>query len=356
MAELWIPMVFARPNEIAAKARQLEADGWDGITLADTQCLHGDPFVQMTAAVIATSTLKVTTATSNPLTRHPSVIAAAIATIAAMAPGRAMLGIGRGDSALAYIGGAPASVEVFERYVDAVRRYLHGVGVPFESLRDWRFERDLSSLDLGSAPDDSQLRWLDRDVAPVPVQVFATGPRVIGVGGRIADRVTFGLGADVARMQWAIELARDARRSVGGDPMALSLGSAIPIGVADDMDRARRSVANMVASEARFAVMSGRVAGPMLDTHRRVYETIALSYDMNKHGGSGAQIDALTDEFIDEFAIVGPPSRCIERILEMTEIGLDHMMLAPPQGDAAEDDKTQGYRRLVDEVLPYVRT
>jgi len=297
----------------------------------------------------------VTTATSNPLTRHPSVIAAAIASVAAIAPGRAMLGIGRGDSALAYIGGAPASVDVFERYVDAVRLYLHGQPVPFDSLRDWQFERDLASIELGSAPADSQLRWLDPSVPPVPVQVFATGPRVIKVGGRIADRVTFGLGADVVRMQWAIELARDARRRVGGYP-PLSLGSAIPIGVADDLDRARRSVANMVASEARFAVMSGRVVGPLLDSHRRVYETIALSYDMNRHGGSGAQIDALTDEFIDEFAIVGPPSHCIDRILELIELGLDHVMLAPPQGDADHDDKAQGYRRLVEEVLPNLRT
>ena len=354
MTELWIPMVFVRPEEIAANARQLEADGWDGITLADTQCLHGDPFVQMTAAVIATNRIKVTTAASNPLTRHASVIAAAIASVAAIAPGRAMLGIGRGDSALAYIGAAPASVDVFARYVEAVRRYLRGQTVPFDSLRDWQFERDISTIQLGSAPVDSQLRWLDPAVPPVPVQVFATGPRVIKVGGQLADRVTFGLGADVVRMQWAIELAQDARRD-GGDLPALSLGSAIPIGVADDMDRARRSVANMVASEARFAVMSGPVAGPVLDHDRRVYETIALSYDMNKHGGSGAQIDVLTDEFIDNFAIVGPPSRCVERILELTELGLDHIMLAPPQGDAADDDKTEGYRRLIEEVLPQLR-
>ena len=355
MTDFWIPMVFARPDEIAAKARQLEADGWDGITLADTQCLHGDPFVQMTAAVIATTTLKVTTAASNPLTRHPSVIAAAVATIAAIAPGRVMLGIGRGDSALAYIGAAPASVEVFERYVDAVRRYLQGQPVPFESLRDWQFERDLGTIQLGSAPADSQLRWLDPHVPRVPVQVFATGPRVINVGGQLADRVTFGLGADVGRIQWAIEIARDARRRVGGYP-PLSLGSAIPIGVADDLDRARRSVANMVASEARFAVMSGRVKGPLLDNHRRVYESIALSYDMNMHGGSGPQVDVLTDDFIDDFAIVGSPRRCIERILELIELGLDHVMLAPPQGDAAQADKTQGYRRLVEEVLPNLRT
>jgi 5,10-methylenetetrahydromethanopterin reductase len=356
MVELWIPMVFVRPEEVATKARQLEGDGWDGITLADTQCLFGDPFVQMTAAVIATSQLRVTTATSNPLTRHPSVIASAIASVAAIAPGRVMLGIGRGDSAIAYIGGAPATVEVFERYVSAVRRYLHGEPVPFDALRDWPFERDLASIELGSAPVESQLRWLDSSVPTVPVQVFATGPRVIKVGGWLADRVTFGLGADVVRLQWAVELAREACAESGGDPLKLALGSAIPIGVADDMDRARRSVANMVASEARFAVMSGRVVGPMLDPHRRVYESVALAYDMNKHGGSGAQVDVLTDDFIDEFAIVGPPSRCIERILELIELGLDHLMLAPPQGDADEDDKTQGYRRLVEEVLPSLRT
>jgi 5,10-methylenetetrahydromethanopterin reductase len=348
-------MIFTRPDQIAAKARQLEADGWDGITLADTQCLHGDPFVQMTAAAIATTRLQVTTAASNPLTRHPSVIASAVASVAAIAPGRVLLGIGRGDSALAYIGGAPASVEVFERYVAAVRHYLHGEPVSFDALRDWSFERDLATIQLGGAPTDSELRWLDPAVPAVPVQVFATGPRVIGVGSRLADRVTFGLGADVVRLQWAVELAYKARRDDGGDPAPLSLGSAIPIGVADDMDRARRSVANMVASEARFAVMSGRVVGPMLDTNRRIYESIGLAYDMNKHGGLGKQVEVLTDEFIDEFAIVGPPSRCIERILELLELGLDHLMLAPPQGDAAHADQTEGYRRLVDEVVPHVR-
>jgi 5,10-methylenetetrahydromethanopterin reductase len=300
--------------------------------------------------------LKVTTAASNPLTRHPSVIASAVASVAAIAPGRVLLGIGRGDSALAYIGGAPASVDVFERYVDAVRRYLNGQPVSFDALRDWSFERGLATIQLGVAPSVSELRWLDPAVPAVPVQVFATGPRVISVGGRLADRVTFGLGADVVRLQWAVDLARVARADAGGDPTTLSLGSAIPIGVADDMDRARRSVANMVASEARFSVMSGRVVGPMLDANRRIYESIGLAYDMNKHGGSGTQVDVLTDEFIDEFAIVGPPSRCVERILELVELGLDHLMLAPPQGDAAQEDQAQGYRRLVDDVLPNLRT
>ena len=45
-----------------------------------------------------------------------------------------------------------------QRYVDAVRRYLQGQTVPFASLFDWQFERDLGTIQLGNAPADSQLR------------------------------------------------------------------------------------------------------------------------------------------------------------------------------------------------------
>ena len=63
-----------------------------------------------TAATLATGRLRLSLSTSNPGTRHPAVAAAAIASVAAMAGPRVRYGIGHGDSALAYVGGAPASV------------------------------------------------------------------------------------------------------------------------------------------------------------------------------------------------------------------------------------------------------
>jgi 5,10-methylenetetrahydromethanopterin reductase len=111
----------------------------------------------------------------------------------------------------------------------------------------------------------------------------------------------------------------------------------------------------MVASSARFAVMNGRVAGPVTDSQRQVFEAIGRNYDMSRHGGYGSQVDQLTDEFVDTQAIVGPPERCIDRILELAALGVDAFMLAPPQGDATEEDRRDGYRRLVDEVMCGVR-
>ena len=353
--ELWQPMGSVRPEEIGAAARRAEDDGWDGLKVFDTQCLYGDAFVMSTAAALATTRLQLSLSTSNPATRHPAVAASAIASLAAIAGPRVYYGIGRGDSALAFVGGAPASVEMFERYVHAVRRYLHGDSVPFADLDEWRLTRDVSTLDLGHAPETSSLRWLGAAAAPVPIEVYATGPRVLAVGGRQADRIALGLGADVRRLRWAIDTARAARQEAGLDPATLSFSAIVPTGVSDDIERARRSVANMVASSARFAVISGPVVGPVDDGQQKVYEAIRASYDMDQHGGSGAQVKALTDDFVDRYAIVGSPRRCVERILQLHELGIDAMMLAPPQGDADPDDIRDGYRLLVDEVFPGAR-
>ena len=353
--ELWQPMGSVRPEGIGAVARRAENDGWDGLKIFDTQCLYGDAFVMSTAAALATTRLRLSLSTSNPATRHPAVAASATASLAAIAGPRVHYGIGRGDSALAFVGGAPASVGMFERYVGAVRRYLHGESVPFGDLDEWRLTADVSGLDLSHAPEASSLRWLDPTAPPVPIEVYATGPRVLAVGGRLADRIALGLGADVGRLRWAIETARAARYEAGLDPATLSFSAIVPTGVSNDVERARRSVANMVASSARFAVISGPVVGPVDDSQRKVYEAIRASYDMDQHGGNGAQVRALTDDFVDGYAIVGSPGRCVERILELHELGIDAMMLAPPQGDADPDDIRDGYRLLVDEVFAGVR-
>ncbi len=122
------------PRAIKDDARRLEQSGWDGMVVADSQCVIGDSYVALAIAAQATSRIKIGVGVTNPVTRHPAVTAAAIAGIQELSGGRAVLGIGRGDSSLAHIGLAPASPAVFERYVRNVRRYLRGEGVPFGDL------------------------------------------------------------------------------------------------------------------------------------------------------------------------------------------------------------------------------
>ena len=94
--------------------------------IVDSQCLSGDPYVAAALAGAATSTLKLATAVTNTATRHPAVAATAAASVQAETGGRFVLGIGRGDSALAYLGLAPAPPAQFERHLER----LQGVPAP----------------------------------------------------------------------------------------------------------------------------------------------------------------------------------------------------------------------------------
>src|SRR5438128_586664 len=96
-------------------AWRVEAEGWDGQMFMDSQSLALDPYVMMGAWGAATERLKLCTGVTNPFTRHIAVTAGSAATVHAVTGGRAVLGIGRGDSALAYLGLAPVGLARFER-------------------------------------------------------------------------------------------------------------------------------------------------------------------------------------------------------------------------------------------------
>src|SRR4051812_50100106 len=127
------------------------------MAVVDSQNLAGDPFVGLALAARETSTLQLGTGVTNPATRHPAATASAIASVHAASGGRAHLGIGRGDSALAHIGLAPAPVAHFERYIRAVRAYLRGEPVAFGDLAGLAAAglRPVDTLGLADAPGDS---------------------------------------------------------------------------------------------------------------------------------------------------------------------------------------------------------
>src|SRR5436305_12679606 len=130
-AEFWT-MGVALPRVAVRQAERAEASGWDGLLLVDSQILAGDCYIGLALAAHATSTLQLATGVTNPFTRHPAVTASAIATVQAESDGRAVLGIGRGDSSLAHLGLAPAPVVLFERYLAMVQAYLRGEQLPLE--------------------------------------------------------------------------------------------------------------------------------------------------------------------------------------------------------------------------------
>lgn len=351
MTEVWT-LGVGLPGLAARQASRVEAAGWDGLAVVDSQNLSGDVYVALGLAAHATERLHLATGVTNPYTRHPAVTASAIATVHAESGGRAVLGIGRGDSALAHLGLAPAPVDVFETYLMRVQGYLRGDEVSFDAPST-DHPGAVESLGLASRPTASRLQWLRPSLPKVPVSVAATGPRVIAAAARQADRCTFAVGADPDRVRWAIASARAARAAAGLAEAGLSFGAYLNVVAHPDRETALALASGGLASFARFSVMHGTATGPVSEEQRDVLNRIHEVYDMNQHTYSGApQAGQLTPEFASRFAILGPAGECRERLLELVGLGLDHVLIIGPSIGSDRDEATAAVARFEAEVLP----
>ena len=353
--QLWTTGV-ASARSSARNAQEIEAAGWDGMLVVDSQNLSGDPYVSLALAGAATTRIGLGTGVTNSVTRHAAATATAITSVNRVSNGRAVLGIGRGDSALAHLGRAPARLAQFERYLRQLQTYLRGEAVSFDEI-DIPHEAapPMSALELHDAPSASRIGWIAGG-AKVPVEVAASGPKVIAMAALHAERVMFALGADTERLAWGIALARQTRKEAGLDPDGIAFGAYINLGCHTDIEAARGLVRGGLTTFARFSVMHGKANGPVSAGDRVVLEALRSNYDMRAHTRSDSrQAGTLTDDFIDRFAIVGLPERCIERLRSLAALGLDKVAISGGTRGASADDAAVSRQLVVAHVLPGMR-
>ncbi|HUZ78089.1 MAG TPA: LLM class flavin-dependent oxidoreductase [Chloroflexota bacterium] len=324
-----------RPARLAAL---LEAEGWDGLALTDSQSLAGDVFVGLALAAHATRRLKLATGATNLSTRHPAVVASAIATVQAESFGRAVLGVARGDSALAYLGRPPQPLAGFGAGLGQLQTYLRGDAVNLEGYA-------------------SRIDWLAASrQAKVPVSVAATGPRIIGLAARLAERVTFSVGAQPERLQWAMQQARTARSEAGLDPTGVRLGAYVNAVAHPNVERARELVRGRLGVYARFASMHQNALHTLTEADRAEVQRLAGHYNMAQHGTATARhAEELDAAFIDRFGIAGPSELVADRLLELRDIGLDHLIVVGHGRDASFEVLAESIRRFGREVIPRLK-
>jgi 5,10-methylenetetrahydromethanopterin reductase len=98
--------------------------GFARLGTGDTQWHAMECFTTLTLMALNSEKAEIGPRVTNPVTREPSVMASAIASLEIISQGRAVLGIGRGDSAVHNIGLKPSSVEATLDYIVAVRELL----------------------------------------------------------------------------------------------------------------------------------------------------------------------------------------------------------------------------------------
>ena len=151
-----------------------------------------DTALVLAAYAQATERVRLGTAVTNPLTRHPTVTAAAFSTLAELSGGRASLGISVGDSALKSMNLEVAKMSVLAESIALCRKLLGGEAVSF---------------------GEGKTAQLHHVGPRVPIYVAATGPRMLELAGRIADGVILMNGIAPELIREAVRIVREGERA-----------------------------------------------------------------------------------------------------------------------------------------------
>jgi 5,10-methylenetetrahydromethanopterin reductase len=339
--------------DIGSFAQRLESAGWHGLCVGEAPGILPDPYVVLALAARATATLQLGTAVSVPI-RHPIQAANAMAAVNGLAPARTMtFCLGRGDGAMKVLQRGPMRVAVFRSYVEDVRSYLHN---------------DVVVTGDGQTTM-ARLRQVDPSAgsASPRIDVAATGPKMVSIAAAVADSVTFSVGADPARLRSCIQLLRDAGTDCEGDGAPLPYGCFVQLAVTGEWqsaDEARQAIRGLVMTHARFSAYGGRPLPDMSSADRdptmaaveAMEESLTAASSAAGPGVYGPGVvrsspAQLSDDFLDRFAIVGPPAYCAERLQELIELGVWRIVI----GTTSVGETEKNACLIADHVFPLVR-
>ncbi|MCH8990210.1 MAG: TIGR03842 family LLM class F420-dependent oxidoreductase [Acidobacteria bacterium] len=276
----------------------------------DSHVLWQEPFVIYSRMLAATENMIVGPMVTNPGTRDWTVIASLFATLNEMSGGRTVCGMGRGDSALRYIGLKPKTLATMEAAMDAIRALVRGDEIEFN-------DKTLS------------IPWIEHGY-DLPMWGAGYGPKALTLIGRKCDGFILQL-ADPYLVEWTSKFVKNAAVEAGRNPDDIKICVAAPAYVGDDIAHQRDQVrwfGGMVGNHVADLVERYGDDESMIPTALSDYIKTREGYDYDHHGKAGnPSTDFVPDEVIDRFCILGPVDHHIARMEELRDIGVDQFSI-----------------------------
>ncbi len=253
--------------------------------------------------------LRLGTAVANIYTRGPALLAMSAATLAGLAPGRFVLGIGVSS---------PAVVTDW-----------NGIAMdrPYQRARDTLafLRRALAGEKVSMAAETFTISGFRLDPAPVPPPALALAalrPGMVSLAAAMSDG---------AITNWLAPADVPAVRAVAGPDCELIARIFVcptaDAGLARGIGRRMIAAYLTVPAYAAFHDWLGR--GPRFGPMRAAWAA----------GDRKAALAAIDDDLVDELVVHGPPGYCRERVAEYQAAGLDTPVIAivpAPGVDEAE--------------------
>jgi 5,10-methylenetetrahydromethanopterin reductase len=295
------------PTEPLQKMIQLaklsEELGFSHVWIGDSHLIWREAYVNMAAAALSTSKIKLGTGVTNPLTRHPSVVASAYATLEELAPGRFIVGIGLGDSSVETMGMKPAKLGYFEQTIQEIRDLLAGKEVALETGK-------------------IHLKYPTKN--KIPIFIAASGPKMLELSGRIADGIIVLVGVADEYLRQAKEKIAAGAKAAGRKVSDIYLVLWVPCAVSDKApakDAVKAHVARVVAHPQPYVLE---------EKEQKVLAEIRKTYDYYHHMDQEANhAEVIPDWLVDKFAIAGTVAECRAQVERIKKSGIQQIAIIP---------------------------
>ena len=321
--------------ELMRLIQSIEAAGFEGAGILDSQLISRDTFVVLAQAATQTSRLTLFPAVTNPFTRHASVLAGAIQSVEELAPGRVTFVMGTGYTSASTIGRRPASLVEMRDCLLKVRALLAG-----------------ESVDFGGTP--GRLAFAAR--RPIPLIMAASGPKAIELAGEIADGVLLLVGFNRGIIERALDYLERGARRAGRRVADLEVIWAVRTCTAATTEEARR-LARPTAVHWGVLRWGGHWLEPagvtlppldIPDAVYKIYPDLSHAHDWEAAIRATAFVpDDAVAHLCDAIGLVGAPADCAGRIAEMAKLGVQSLYLMPTLTFAPPQQEIAAFRDVV---------
>lgn len=280
-------------DRVTGVARQLEASGVAELWVVE-DCFYTTGITLAAAALAVTERLTVGLGILPAVARNPAITAMEIATLAGLAPGRVVAGIGHGmQDWMGQIGARSQSpLTTLAEVLQTVRRLLRGETVTEHG-------RTVQLTDV----------LLDQPPAEVPpILAGVRGPRSVAMAGRCADGLVLADGSPPSYVRWARERA--------AAPGRFEVAVLVPTHIDRDQTAARRHAAPRIADLVRSAPPGVR-GEPFFD------DLAALVAERGPDG-----VLAAPDEWWAQLGAIGTPEDAAAHVAALGAAGTDRVSLA----------------------------
>jgi 5,10-methylenetetrahydromethanopterin reductase len=320
---------------IVRQVQLAESLGYDTAWITDSHLICRELWVTLTACALGTSRIRLGPGIAVPHTRHISVTASAIASLAELAPGRVVLGVGTGGSAAQTMGltlRQTARIATLEAMATSVRRLLAHEAIRFES---------------GS---DGRLAWLGGP-RPVPIYAAGSGPRMLAAAGRVGDGAIMYASVDPEILRAGVACVAAGAAEIGRHLDDLDVAIWAPASVGRDGTVARDHARGRVASALRHPLPV-----PFRAEDVAAVERLRREYDAFQHATATARHRTLVpDRLVDLMALAGTPDEVreqVRRVMTVPEIG--RIILLPQVPGTGFDSREHILSLFAEEVMARV--